>query len=186
MEISVVVATYGDKDYWDGLAQRALDSIYAQSDPPDEVIRYHGTSLAQSRNHAIESATSERIICVDADDQIDEYYLACMKLAQGDIRYPRLKYVYSDGSVQWVTSSGHTVRGNHICIGAMFRKDLFLKVGGFKDEPVLEDLSLWLRMEKAGAQIRPSNSIYIAHVREKSRNKNQALKDEWAHKLLAS
>jgi glycosyltransferase involved in cell wall biosynthesis len=173
LAISVIVATFGDRKVWDQYAERALASINRQSRYPDEVIRIHDIDLRTARNTGVEQSNSEFVVILDADDELDEFYLDAMLLAKGDLRYPRILKIYPDGSEEF---------GQGLCIGTMFRREDFLGVGGFGPEPILEDLALWTRMKKTAY---PSLSIYRAYIRPGSRNSNEELKDEWASKILS-
>ena len=51
-----------------------------------------------------------------------------------------------------------------------FGREDFLRVGGFKDNKIWEDWSLWLRMWKAGADVQPSLAVYIQNVNPNGRN----------------
>ena len=171
--VSVIVATYGDKDYWGKLALRALGSVNRQTRKADEVIWYHGKDLQEARNTAVNSATSEWIICLDADDLLDEKYIEQMLSVNGTLRFPRIKKIYGDGATELVTHCKANLSvSNFICIGAMFRRCDFLAVGGFLDEPVFEDYSLWIRISNNGADIEPSESVYIYNVNPAGRNHN--------------
>jgi glycosyltransferase involved in cell wall biosynthesis len=172
-QISVCVATFGDELVWNEYAKRALVSVDRQSRPPDQVVRVHSDTLQNARNEAVRRSDSEWIVCLDADDELDQYYLASMLLASGDIRYPRIKYICEDGREELLKSDASL-----LCVGCMFRKSDFEAVGGFWNEPILEDYSLWTRMQKRGARVGPSHSIYIAHKR-RGRNSDEVLKAEW-------
>ena len=59
---------------------------------------------------------------------------------------------------------------NECVIGTLVERDLFLKVGGFRDLPSLEDYDLWLRCVKAGAVIHHvPDAVYRASIRPGSR-----------------
>ena len=61
--------------------------------------------------------------------------------------------------------------GNYIVVGAAVRTDLVRKVGGWWDEPIYEDWSLWLRCQQAGASFEYiPEAIYGFHKVVNSRN----------------
>ncbi len=177
--VAVILATYGDRDQWDKIARKAMKSICEQSRPPDEFIRVHGKTLREARNEGVRQARSTWCLFIDADDEYDIYYIDSMFAAKGDLRYPKMEIL--DGEkVRIPAMYGTLLDGNYICIGAMFRRDYFLRVGGFLDEEIYEDWSLWLRMEKAGAKIGASHAIYKINFNPNGRNQQAANLPRWA------
>jgi len=111
---------------------------------------------------------------LDADDEYDEHYAEDMIAGEGTLRYPRIKRIYPNGCEQLISGSGNLRERNFICIGACFRREDFLVVGGFRELPILEDWDLWLRMK---VDIQPSKAIYIQHFNPNGRNQNE----DYAH-----
>ena len=180
--VAVVIATYGDKERWDSLAERAIESVKKQTRQPDELIRVHGETLAEARNKGVMQSTSRWCLILDSDDELDPYYVASMLGASGDLRYPKVE-VHENGAVHGIPSYGDLEAGNYCVIGSMFRKGLFEKVGGFLDEPIWEDWSLWLRMWRAGAKVEPSFSIYKVHYNGNGRNRQTEDGAYWAEEI---
>lgn len=178
--VAIVIPTFGDRGYWEPLGQRALQSAYTQSHPADEVIRYHGEDLQEARNTAIGKSRSKWIVCLDADDLLDFYYVDSMLIAQGELRYPRVKYVENDTSRLVTYTKGDIRQGNFCVIGSMFLREQFMEVGGFAGLELYEDWDLWIRLHRLGARIEPSLAIYIAHQRPDSRNKQHDISQQWA------
>ena len=62
----------------------------------------------------------------------------------------------------------------------MANTEIFKKVGGFKDYPILEDWDLWIRMIQSGASVEEvPEAIYMVNVRDDSRNKNIDLHSQY-------
>jgi len=176
VSVAVIIATFGDRAVWDPLAERALASVRAQTCQPDEVSRVHGNSLHEARNEAIRASSTSHCIVLDADDEIHPEYIALMITGDGDVRIPAVQLYYEAKSrvlPPFVIRPGVSLQNrNHVPIGAMFRRDAFDKVGGFKDWPIFEDWWLWCEMWLAGYQNFQTipEAIYKVHSRLGSRN----------------
>lgn len=179
MDVTVAVATFGDL-FWQALAQhRAIPSAQAQGVP---VVHYHGEDLAAARNGALAQVSTEWVVHLDADDELEAGYIAAMAAGRGDVRVPRVRYVKGSvlapalmprvaGHRHWCTAAC-LIHGNWIVIGAAVRADLVRKVGGWRDYDWSEDWDLWLRCHLAGADIAPcERAVYRAYVRADSRNR---------------
>lgn len=176
--VGVCVATFGDRDKWEEIARPALVSISGQSRQPDQIVYVHGETLADARNTAIERLDTTWCIVCDADDFLDERYVEQMLEGEGTLRFPRVRKVYGDGREELIEyEKGNLLDRNFIVIGAMFRREDFLKVGGFNQSiPIFEDWELWLRMWKlAGVDIQPSRAVYVQNYNPQGRNQDQSV-----------
>ena len=181
--VSICVATYGDNS-WKEMAKRAIASAECQT-VPCEVIYVHGETLASARNEAVRESSGEWIVCLDADDQLTTDYVEKSIDAQqktgGTLIFPLVGKVSLDGSWQLLRyMKGNLLERNFCVIGSMFRREDFIKVGGFDDRiPIFEDWELWLKLWVNGAIIQPSEAIYVYNMRPNSRNQQQDLISEW-------
>ena len=169
MDVTVIVATYGDRAYWDSLAERAMASAGAAT-----TLRYHGESIHQARNQAAEYADSEWLCFLDADDELAPGYLEAMERATGDLRAPLVRYVRKGrpGPAHIPRGTDNMADGNRLVIGTLVRRAMFCEVGGFRDWPFYEDFDLWQRCWLVGAVIEfVHDAVYCAHVRPDSRNR---------------
>lgn len=189
--VGVIVATYGDKVAWDWLAEKALASVRAQTCPPKALVRIHGNSLHEARNQGAEQcADCPWIIVLDADDELDPRYIEAMLAGSpGDVKVPHIQRVRDgvSGAVGLMKiPAGSIFERNYVPIGAMIRREWFLKVGGFEDWPIYEDWCLWMRLEKAGAvfTICPE-AVYRIHWRRGSRNDQVELRAPTLAKIRA-
>ncbi len=167
---SIVIATYGDRAIWDQMATTAVASADGQS-VPVEVIREHGETLAMARNQGAARATTDWLCFLDADDRLPADYIERCLSGDGDVRVPRVlrfRGPMRQGPLRLTPCD--LLVGNYIVIGALVRKALFEKIGGFSEWPMLEDWELWIRAMKAGADIRECRAVYHAQRRPKSRN----------------
>lgn len=172
-DVTVVIATFGpDYKKWDDLAQRARKSVERQTVHP-RVVRSHMDTLHDARNIGAVQANTEYLIFLDADDELDRHYVEAMLASHGDIRRPATLGVVGgiEDDFPVMIPRAPLLDRNFIVIGAMIRKDFFLRVGGFEDYPVLEDWCLWLKMVEAGAEVVDvPDAIYRVNVQEASRN----------------
>lgn len=205
-KVSVIVATFGydepgwidtydgegywqdtDEDWledhpWEVLAQKAVKSINTNRDDHRvEVIRVYGETLAKARNEGASRARGEWLIFLDADDELDENYIANMYAAavylKGDIFKPSTLGMYDNGEVDKtpvLIPKRNLLRANHIVIGAMVRKTMFEAAGGFMELPALEDWDLWLRcvLMHDAKVVEVPTAIYRVRVRDNSRNQD--------------
>ena len=195
MDVTVVIATFGD-DSWIHLArERAIPSAEAFGVP---VIHTHGPSLHEARNMGLMQVETEWVCHLDADDELEPGYFDAMAAGTADCRAPRVRYmrrkVHSPKPIM-PRVAGHThdctaeclSEGNWLVIGSLVRADACLKVGGWRDFAWSEDWDLWVRLRAAGATFEAvEGAIYRAHVRLDSRNRGQSRDDKLAaHRAIA-
>lgn len=177
MDVTVVVATYGDQ-HWIELAQRAAASAQHQA----HVIQVHGADLASARNGGLTEVRSEWVVFLDADDELEDGYIDALSTGTADLRAPAVRYVRGSRAhapyVPRVVGHKHDCsaeclpEGNWCVVGTAMRTELVRAVGGWRDFPVYEDWDLILRLHLAGATIEAiPHAIYRAHVRPDSRNR---------------
>lgn len=181
--VGVVIGTFGNRVEWSRRAQEAIQSVKAQTSPPDAWIHKHSKNLADARNEGADALDVDYLIFLDADDTLDSRYVEEMRNALSRaqdawcIYRPSTFGIYEDG-----TSDEKPVmiprtdlrRTNCIVIGAMCPTDMFYEVGGFKQYPILEDWALWRAMVANGAIVKDvPHAIYRVYVRTQSRNQDQ-------------
>lgn len=195
MDVAVVVATFGGPEWADLARARAIPSALAQG---VRVHHVHGDTLHEARNEGIATVDAEFVCVLDADDELVANYFTNMARGTCDVRAPAVQYVRTTGHISepfLIPVAGHTHActaeclpyGNWIVIGACARRDLVLKVGGFKDWPWSEDWDLWVRMWAAGATFEHcEGAIYRAHARDDSRNRGASTAVKMAvHRQIA-
>lgn len=173
-DVSVIVATYGDPS-WFATADTACRSAKDQT-VPVEILQTHGPSLHEARNEAAGFATAEWLVFLDADDTLDPHYVEEMLKGGADLRQPATLGVYPDGTTDPTANvipprGASILDGNHLVVGTMVRRQLFMDVGCFDDYPILEDWDLWIRCLLAGAtQEAIPAAIYRVGVNDSGRN----------------
>jgi glycosyltransferase involved in cell wall biosynthesis len=181
--ITVCIGTYGDRTHWSTLAhERAMPSVDRQTIRPANLLWSHGPDLHTARNTAAEAARSDWLCFLDADDELDPFYLEAMtaataKLASGDhLLQPATLGIHPDGHEDpeaTLIPPKPLLDGNYLVIGTLLRRAQFQRVGGFWNWPIYEDWDLWLRCRRDGATILPvADAIYRVHVNTNGRNSN--------------
>lgn len=181
--ISIIITTYG-ADHWRDIAwSRAYPSTQDQG--VNEIIVHHAPSLTigPARNEAASKATGEWLLFLDADDELDPFYVRAMTEAicsaerpEPALLQPAVSYIRKGVQQQPVLLPAIDLRvANYLVIGTVLRRSLFEQVGGFNDyHHGLEDWSLWAKCWQAGATVFPvPQAIYYAHFNPHS-----------AHRLL--
>lgn len=182
--VGVVIGTFGNVQ-WSQVAERAIESVQAQTYKPADWVHVHANTLAEARNKGADMMDTEHLIFLDADDELDPYYIEWMLTSwyldssSCSIYRPSTLGVYEDGTTDdepVMIPRTDLKRANCIVIGAMCPSKLFFEVGGFGEWPILEDWALWRAMRAKGAAIRDvKEAVYRVHVRPESRNTDQGL-----------
>lgn len=172
--VGVVIPTYGDLRHWGPLAKKAFASVEAQSVPAAVITHQHEETLQQARNMGASNTNTDWLIFLDADDTLDPGYIEGILNGQGDVRQPKTVGIYPDGRVDTPTLIPKRLSfrmGNWIVVGAGVRRELFVKAGGWSDDPILEDMDLWIRCWLAGGDIGTApEAIYQVHINSTGRN----------------
>lgn len=178
--VAVIVAYYGDEKIWRPLADRASKSVIGQQDAIS--VLSSSDTLAKARNNSALNLPVEWLIFLDADDELSPGYTEAMLVAadanpEASIFKPATFGVYEDGSEDEkpvMIERRNLLKSNHIVIGAMVKRDLFVTAGGFRELPALEDWDLWLRLalEFDAKIVEVPDAVYRVHVRQDSRNKD--------------
>lgn len=182
MNVSVLIATYGDPSWQKTAADRAYPSALGQG--ALEVISHYDAdaTIASSRNAAAAKAEGDWLVFLDADDELERGYLDAMRVAyhrnlmdDRAIYTPAVRHVKKGRpAAPFFFDRGISLRqDNWLVVGTLVHKDLFLEVGGFGDYPHgFEDFSLWSKCFRAGASvIKVADAIYVYHHNPQSKHK---------------
>lgn len=171
MDATIIVATFGSQEW----KKRGEETANKTSDRfIESVIQGHSDngSLAFIRNTLAAQAQSEWLCFLDADDELGAEYFKHLFLSNGDLRAPAVWWKEPDSLSIPVTLSNRDMRvGNPCVIGTLIRKEMFMQIGGFWEEPAYEDWSLFRRAWLLGAKLdHVKDAVYIVNVRPESRN----------------
>lgn len=195
MDVTIVVATFGDDLWWELAEARAMPSARAQGVEP---VHVHAQTLQRARNRALEQVRTEWICYLDGDDELEAGYLDAMARGTADLRAPAVRYMMrgaARGPAALPRVAGHEhdctadclAWGNWLVIGTLARTQLVRDVGGWNGYDWSEDYDLWVRCWKAGATIEAvPDAVYRAHMRLNSRNRGPARDQRLAaHRAIA-
>jgi glycosyltransferase involved in cell wall biosynthesis len=196
MSVSIVIGTFGD-DSWKTLAENAYISAVNQTVAPASIHKIHDTDLMLARNRGAEEAEGDWLCFLDADDTLDSHFVEAMEkkikqlerddvLLQPSHRNDKDRPDGKAGAVILKPAIDYK-RGNHLIIGTVVSKRLFMEVGGFHNYPLLEDWDLWIRCFKAGAEAYGvPDAIYNITVRPDGRNNHDKYLAQRIYKKLRS
>lgn len=149
----------------------------------EEVLIRHEPdgNRATVRNALARKATGRWLCFLDGDDELAPGYIDAMAKAETEnaLLTPRVSYVVKGRARPpkfWPEVPMWS--GNWMVLGTLVERDLFHKVGGWRefnmsDWNEWDDWDLWIRCQKAGAQpIKVKNAIYIAHQEKTSRHRS--------------
>jgi hypothetical protein len=186
VDLTCVVATFGDPMWIDLARSRAVPSAQALG---LETVHVHSNTLHEARNLGLDTVTTEWVVHLDGDDELEPGFVEAMAAGTADVRAPSVAYVKNgvrrhpympqvSGHVH-ECGAGCLPDGNWLVVGSVARTDLLRDVGGWRDWPMYEDWCLWLRCHLAGASMEPiPAAVYRAHVRPDSRNRAPSHEDK--------
>jgi GT2 family glycosyltransferase len=192
MNVSIIIATYGD-EAWGHLALTRAHPSAVTQDAHEIIFRHkeHAT-IAEIRNELAQEATGEWLCFLDADDELGPGYIEAMRRALEQERgtegsdplllTPAVSYVHKGRPrPPKFHPEGDFRDDNFIVVGTLVERELFHKVEGFGDYPHgFEDWSLWAKCWKAGARVvRVKRAVYYAHVDRNSKHRTAWRDREW-------
>lgn len=170
--VEVIVVDGGSTD------NDTLEMLKATQRPRTRILFRDGRHLVgDNRNYGIELSCGRYICCLDADDTLDATYLEkavfFLETYGYDIVSTAINFVGArEGQVDIMECPDLTdmVNGNHVLTCAVFRRQLWQKVGGYVDvgigkHHVAEDWDFWLRLAAGGARIRNISGEYLFNYR---------------------
>lgn len=173
----------------DGSTDRSLQVAMELKSRFDEiyVISQENSGPSVARNNGIERAKGRYILPLDADDLISTNYIEeAVRILESN---PNVKVVYAEaekfGAVnkKWKLKSFSHYKlalDNMIYVSALYRKEEWLRVGGYSDSKVLcrEDWEFWIKVLKDGGEVEklPFTGFYyriLPNSRRKSMTRKQ-------------
>jgi glycosyltransferase involved in cell wall biosynthesis len=191
VNVSVVIATYGEEHWRDLALSRAYPS--AENQGAHEIVVGHDPegTIASVRNSLAEKTTGDWLCFLDADDELGPGYLLAVARVFERAREPG-PFLLTPAVSYWHPGRRRAnpprflpavdLRyGNYLVLGTVLSRELFFQVGGFSDYPHgFEDWSLWAKSVKAGAEVRQvKRAVYIAYVNPSSKCRLSWRDKEW-------
>lgn len=185
VDVSVLITCYEKEKYLD----ECIASVLRQTKIPKEIIVVHdgcqnpmhhakATSIMLNSNYGVEYArneafrfsTGQLILFLDADDVLSPDYLEKMILAMvstrpADIIYPDIFLWAGEGSRLTITPN--TINKEYvqkfervvIPVTSLMKREVYVKLGGFKKMDVLEDLDFFVRALIAGFKFKKAHTL---------------------------
>jgi hypothetical protein len=163
-DVAIVVATFGSNE-WRELGDHTARRVEEFQTSKPEVVRVHTDTLFAARNWVLNGTVHnvDWISFLDADDDLDPKFVEAVSLYDGDadvLQTAVRGFQWTpDNDREWLdpVPTLHKQKyplksGNYLTIGSPIRAEMFNRVGGFDDWPVLEDWALWLKCYNSGAQ----------------------------------
>lgn len=147
---------------------------------------------ADARNFGVEHAVGEIILPLDADDKIHENYLSLalpyfQETDQSLIVYCEAE-LFGESSGRLILQEFESIKilmSNSIFSSALFRKQDWVSVGGYKPELIngFEDWEFWISLIEAGAQVKKINAT-LFYYRQTENSRSVNITDEKREYLL--
>lgn len=146
---------------------------------------------AYARNLAIKQALGKYILCLDADDLIEESYVEkCVEIMKKNnnvgIVYCIGKYFGTkEGEINLPKFSLSIMRErNLIFVTALFRKEDWITVGGFDEVLVkgLEDYDFWISILELNRQVVQIPQVLFAYRKKEVSRNNSIINNKNLHK----
>jgi len=175
-DFEIVIVNDGSTDEY---TNRLLASF---SRPRTRIITTANQGLAQARNNGIAAAQGEYILPLDADDRIGREYLEKAISILDDQPKTGIVYCHAEKfgaeSGPW-HSPNYSLRrmllGNQIFCTALFRREDWQRIGGYKPEMKAgwEDWDFWLSLLELGRDVyRIPDVLFFYRVKEVSMAKS--------------
>lgn len=161
---SVLAQTFKAFEYIivdDGSKPDQAAALDAMKDPRLRIIHHKENkgkgSPAAARNSGIQEARGRYIVCLDSDDALAPTYLEkCLAaLEASPHKALATTFVQNFGETEDITpkdpyNADQLIANNMVITAAMFRRDAWEKVGGYKEGIGYEDWELWINMAEHG------------------------------------
>lgn len=188
MNVSILIATYGDESWAELALERALPS--AQKQNVFEVLVGHDPDgdVGSFRNALAEKAQGDWLCFLDADDELSSGYMNAMRKMMQSSNVQRLKMeldapLLLTPAVSKVVKgrpgrptfypSVDLLKGNYLVVGTLIEKSWFDRVGGFGDFPHgFEDWALWYKCARLGGRVlQVRRAVYMEHIDPNSKHR---------------
>lgn len=143
------------------------------------IVLPENVGVARARDIGVRMSKSKLLLFVDADDKLaPDFIQQCGRhILKASIVYPNMLYfgnvernkLYESPSK--ITAKYLMGKEINIPVTSMIWKDMYEKLGGFKDLPVFEDWDFWLRAMCNGYTFKRANTILWYRQSSSSRNK---------------
>lgn len=204
--ISIIIPAYNYAQYLD----ECIQSVLGQSVKADEIIVVDDEStdntkevvtkypvkyiwqknkgLSGARNTGIKEATSEYIMCLDADDMLRPDAIKEHLAIADKNSIAQCGLLYFGAQVATFRPVGATLesmlKSNTVYCNSVFPKKAWEKVGGYDESDTmrlgLEDWEFWIRLLGAGYKVNTSDYIALLYRRHGNAMTQKTTHPNWA------
>lgn len=206
-DLSILITCFQKEKY----LEDAIASIKRQTKQPLEIILVHdacdtpahhpeattiilpkNVGVCKARDIAFKYCRGKLVLFLDGDDMLSPDYLEKMILTifhGADITYPDLFVWNGDSSRltvpprQFTRESVSKLEKIPIPVTSMMKREVYEKLGGFKEMTVLEDTDFWVRALLAGFKMKKSQTLLW--YRQLPENRNHSVNIEEKKKVMA-
>jgi glycosyltransferase involved in cell wall biosynthesis len=176
VNVSIVIATYGDEE-WPILAhERAYPSCRGQG-ALEVIFEYQpeGT-IATARNAGAHRAQGDWLCFLDADDELAPGFMSAMARAERprSLLTPSVQRINKQRELRPTFYPEVPLdKANWLIVGTLVEAWMFRRARGFEDYPHgFEDWSLWNKCHKLGAKvIKVPRAVYRQHINPRSKHR---------------
>lgn len=188
IDLSCIITCKDKEEYLGECIQSVLDN----SKQPKEIIVVHdgcvspthhalvtsimtnNRGVSRARDTGFRFSTGKLILFIDGDDKLFPDFIERMvpNLVDADITYPN--WFLANGVENELVEVAETIdlrKKNSVLISSMMRREVYEKLGGFRDLPIYEDWDFWLRAEKEGFKFKKANTSLWYRQTANSRNR---------------
>jgi len=162
-------------------ATREIAQQYEESDPRITVVAQENRGSGGAYNTAVRGAKSDLLVMLSADDLLASRHLEYMApfidanpdasvfTCDGWYEYPDQASVWVNASTGWADPNSITLqellRACFFGVGAIYRREVYDAVGGFREDLYAEDYLFWLLALAKGFKHRHLNERLATHRR---------------------
>ena len=211
VDISILIPCFDKEQYID----ECIESISQQTVKPREIILAHdgctepmahakattiifnsNRGVSKVRDELVRFSRGQLLLFLDADDKLAPDYLEKMVnlITKVDIVYPNIFWWYGNkwGDNRLDEAPEKIVPKDffHTCkipITCLMKKDVYTKLGGFRDFEKYEDWDFWLRALVEGFKFKKANTMLYYRQYPESRNRigDKDKKRSIYHKIIS-
>ncbi len=171
--------------------------------PVELIASQENIKVARARNLGVQKARGDLIVCLDADDKLRpgfiETLVTAFDLPAVGIAYTPITRIHEESGSRatWFKGdfnfSEHMAGRNQVPSCCMFRKEAWLRAGGYRDYyNVTEDADLWARIAGLGYKVKrvgdEPHMLYIDHAGSSHRTREYTCyysNKDWVFKNMA-
>ena len=165
----------------DGSTDNSLEVINHYKDRV-RIVNQKNNGIIQTKNRALELATADWIIFLDADDKMDKRYIEKLyteaRKTNADIVYSGMEFIGYEDGIFWSRPFGRRAirKGNYINNSALMRRDMLFALGGYNEKMSFgyEDWELYVNLAEHNAKFRYVRAPLLFYRRHASDSRDKA------------